>query len=121
MVAVTIFVRQRLLRSSVAWWGHAALVVSVIFAFVAFYRMPMHDLAMTYFDSHGRFGCGVVEEVSPGEYRHAYFFHDEVIPQTLFGPLLGAVFIHWLSCLPRERWAVWRRWLTTYEKKRTAA
>lgn len=79
----------------------------------------MHDLAMTYFDSHGRFGCAVVEEVSPGEYRHAYFFHDGVIAWTLFLPLLGAVFIHWLSCLSRERRAVWWRWFTTYERKRT--
>jgi ABC-type sulfate transport system permease component len=50
----------QLLHSRIKWWAYSGILVAmlwVMFFSGNWFTSGFHDLAMHYFDSHGRFGC----------------------------------------------------------------
>lgn len=75
-------------------WAHAwffGFALASMFASLEWFKDPMHDIALT-FGSHGRWGCGVVnEDGSP-----YFLLRDSTVPFILFAPVLVVTALHWL-------------------------
>jgi hypothetical protein len=114
--------RWQLLRSGIRWWVYLGLLIPTLYAalfMTGWFRDELHDFALMYFESHGKFGCH-------DERYASYIFRDDTAPWILFGPFVLATVSYWLSRSP----AVWAfakrhivsflRWSTTYETRRAA-
>jgi hypothetical protein len=110
MLVVFILGRVQLLRRGVRWWAYLSMLLMSCWAAAAFGALPLHDIFVVYFGSHGRFGCEELIEVAPEVYRHAYLFRDQTAPFILFGPLFLGVLCHWI-CVPRAREVLFREHL----------
>ena len=93
MVAVFI-VRYHLFHSSAPGWSYISLlvctVISLLFAF-GWFQDPMHDIALL-FDSHGRWGCNLIEADGASK----YLLHDGTVPWVIFAPVILATVFHWI-------------------------
>jgi hypothetical protein len=91
---LSVFVRRRLLQSTVPSWAHMAVVFCVaatLWSAFIWFRAPMHDIGLV-FDSHGRWGCRLVDaDGSP-----QYFIRDNTVPWMIFSPLILAATGHWI-------------------------
>ena len=114
--------RWQLFHSGIRWWVYLGLLISPVYVIMfqsGWFRDELHDLALEYFRSHGRFGCH-------DDNYSSYIFRDDTAPWIMFGPFILATVLHWIyrtpeffSLVRREAISSWR-WITTYEK-RTAA
>lgn len=72
----------------------AASAIAMLFAF-PWFNDPMHDIALLFFDSHGRWGCRDIGV--------SYFFCDTTMPFILFMPIIFSTIIHWRYCVNNEK------------------
>lgn len=120
---VFIFIaRWQLFRSGIRWWAYLGLIAPSVFVILfekRWFYDELHDFALMYFRSHGRFGCH-------DEQYGSYIFRDDTAPWILFGPLIIATVLHWLYRSPiflthvKKRALSFFRWSTTYESRRAA-
>lgn len=111
--------RWQLVRAGVQWWAYLGILLPtlwVMFFSGNWFTTGFHDLAMEYFDSHGRFGCRGGQN---------YIFCDDTAPWVLHGPIVAATLAHWLWQSPTfvarlSRYGrLFVRWSTTYESRKS--
>jgi hypothetical protein len=121
LLVAAVIARWQLRRSGIRWWAYLGLLIPALYAILFcanWFRSGMHDVALAYFDSHGRFGC-------QDEHYDGYLFRDDTAPWILFGPLVLATLGHWLYRSPAAlaRFSASARslirWSTTYEPRKT--
>jgi hypothetical protein len=118
LFALAFIARWQLFHSRIRWWVYSALILSsgyVICFDSGWFYNELHDLALEYFRSHGRFGCHDANYSS-------YIFRDTTAPWILFSPLIIATLLHWLYSSPivKKHAVSLYRWSTTYESRPAA-
>src|ERR1043166_8205070 len=56
MLCAILLARWQMFRSGIKWWTYSLLLATVVYSFFnafRWFRDPMHDIAMEYFNSHG--------------------------------------------------------------------
>jgi hypothetical protein len=84
--------RYQLFHSGIRWWTYFGLMLPslyVIFFENGWFYNELHDFALMYFRSHGRFGCH-------DEQYGSYIFRDDTAPWILFGSFVLIVASHWI-------------------------
>lgn len=114
-----VIARWQLFHSRIRWWVYLGLLIPSVYVITfqtGWFRDELHDFAMIYFQSHGRFGCH-------DEHYGSYIFRDDTAPWILFGPFLFATVCHWFYGSPAAlaRFHSLIRWSTTYESRKMAA
>ena len=92
LVVFIVLGRWQLFRSGIRWWVYLGLLVPcvyVIFFESGWFYDELHDFALEYFRSHGRFGC------HDNQYG-GYIFRDNTAPWILFGPFILVTLLHWI-------------------------
>jgi hypothetical protein len=92
LIAFAFVARWQLFHCQIRWWVYLVLILSsgyVICFDAGWFYNEMHDFALEYFRSHGRFGC------HDANYS-GYIFKDSTAPWILFSPFILATFLHWI-------------------------
>jgi hypothetical protein len=122
LFAIVLVARWQLSRAGIQWWAYFALLLAMLYVMFFsghWFESGLHDVALFYFDSHGRFGCH-------DERYESYIFRDDTAVWILFGSLVFATVIHWLYRRPRALASLttwvrsFIRWSTKYEPRKTS-
>ena len=72
-------------ETRIHWIAYSIVSVIGLFVSAVFYQDVMHDLGLTFFDSHGRFGCIAVDS--------GYCLTSDTLPWLTFasGPFVVAI------------------------------
>jgi hypothetical protein len=79
--------RRELVNGRYRAWAYCAALLSTVAAMpVAFiwFRTPMHDFALRFYESHGRWGCT----------DDSLWIRDATVPWILFCPVIAGIVSH---------------------------
>lgn len=98
-MVLSIILRWKILNKSIQNWHQWVFYIESLFTLgvaKVYFVTPMHDIALAYFSSHGRFGCYTLDSSE----RCIYLLNDATLPLLLFIPpmIIGIIYFWDASC-----------------------